>query len=99
MSSNRHRILKTMDNPPRVLVWELDEFLVVASPLFLGICLGSILVSFSGLALKPIYSRIRQRLQRGVLSSYIYWLLPSRALKRRGFFVRLPDSHERDLLL
>ncbi len=99
MSMERNRILKTMDNQPRVLVWELDEFLVVSAPLFLGICLGSLLIAFSGIGLKPIYSRIRQRLQRGVLASYLYWLLPSRALRRRGFFVHLPDSHERDLLL
>ena len=99
MDRARNRILKTMDNQARVLVWELDEFLVVAGPLFLGICCGSLLVAISGVGLKPIYSRIRKRLKRGVLSSYLYWLLPSRALRRRGFFVHLPDSHERDLLL
>ena len=97
--TSENRILKSMDNPGRVLVWDLDEFLVISAPLFLGICVGSLLVTLSGLLLKPFYSRLRKKLPRGALSAYIYWKLPSSSLRRRGMISNLPDSNARDLLL
>ena len=96
---NKYRILTSMDNPMRVFVWDLDQTLVVLVPILLGILLSSFLLMLSGIALGFIYSQLRGRSNRGDFVSMIYWYLPSRALKKRGFFVHLPDSHERELIL
>jgi len=96
---NKYRVLTSMDNPMRVFVWNIDQVLVALVPLLVGILLSSVLVMLSGILFGFIYSRLRCSSNRGDLVSLLYWHLPSRALKKRGFFVHLPDSHERDLIL
>lgn len=91
--------LKTLDNYPRVLFWSIDEFLCFALPVFVGICLGSVLIGLSGALLKPLYGRFKRKLTRGALSRWIYWSFPGSVLKKMGMIQTLPPSHQREILL
>ena len=92
-----HPTLKTLDNSPRVLFWEVDEFLSLSVPLFLGIALGSLLLAISGIFLKQIYSKIKRKMPFGYFIHRIYWMFPTRSL--RGVIKTLPPSHQREYIL
>lgn len=88
-----------MDNTPRMLFWEIDEFILMAAPFFLGVAVGSVSVMLSGIVLKKFYSRWKKRCPRGVLRHTIYWNIPTHSLRVLGIFKRLPDSHERNFIV
>lgn len=96
---DQHIILKTLDNSPRILFWDLDEFLVMIAPLFIGMIVGSFLVMVSGILLKPAFSKAKRRFPRGRLQHRMYWLLPTKAFRRFGMIERLPASHIREFIL
>ncbi|MBB63437.1 MAG: type IV conjugative transfer system protein TraL [Waddliaceae bacterium] len=92
------RIIKTLDNQPRVLFWDVDEFLVLFLPLLLGIGIGSILIMLLGIPLKFVFSKTKSK--RGVpLKHRMYWMLPSDFLRKRKGIHNFPDSHIRDIVL
>jgi type IV conjugative transfer system protein TraL len=95
---NRSVIFKTLDNAPRMLFWEIDEFIVMAAPFFLGVVVGSLCVMLSGLLFKKFYSRWKRRYPRGLLRHTLYWNIPTRAFNLIGIFKHLPQSHKRDFL-
>jgi type IV conjugative transfer system protein TraL len=95
---DHHVVIKTLDNPPRILFWEADEFIMIAAPVFIGIALGSLLVVFLGLFLKPTYARLKKRLGRGRIQRVIYWNFPKDAMGQLGVFKKLPPSHVREWL-
>lgn len=95
---NQSTIFKTMDNTPRILFWEIDDFLVMSAPFFMGILAGSICLMLSGIVLKKFYARWKKRYPRGLLRHTIYWHMPTKAVNKLGIFKRLPQSHKRDFL-
>jgi conjugal transfer pilus assembly protein TraL len=97
--NERQLMFKTLDNPTRLLFWTIDEFLVMATPIFLGLCFGSIILIFLAAILKPCHSKIKKKLPYGTLKHLLYWHLPTASLKKMGRVKRLPSSHLRELLL
>lgn len=97
--NERQLMYKTLDNPIRILFWSVDEFLLLAGPLFLSMCLGSISLIFIGFILKPFYTKIKKQLPYGAFKHMLYWNLPTSTLRRMGRIKSLPPSHCRELLL
>ena len=95
MNDPKHFIFKTLDNPPRVLYWPVDEFILMIAPVFFGIVFGSLLLMLASL-LKIPYVRFKKALGHSSLVHYAYWNLPTSYLKRLGHFNSLPETHERD---
>lgn len=98
MLENKHCIYKTLDNPPRVLYWPIDEFLIMVSPIFFGIVFGSFILML-GAFIKMPYTRLKNSLNHRSISHYIYWHLPTCYLHRLGHFKCLPKSNLRVYLL
>jgi conjugal transfer pilus assembly protein TraL len=94
-----HVLLKTLDNPPRILFWELDEFLVMLVPVFAGIAIGSLSLMVAGLVLKPVFSKMKRRHKSRSLQHQLYWLLPYSSFQRSGLLKRIPPSHIREVVL
>jgi type IV conjugative transfer system protein TraL len=80
-------------------VWDVPQVILVLLPAFVGIAIGCLSIAPLGIVLGVIYSRVKSRGIAGNIISLAYWYLPTRILKKCGFFFNLPDSHERDLLL
>ncbi|MFQ5729705.1 MAG: type IV conjugative transfer system protein TraL [Waddliaceae bacterium] len=96
---SKNLIYKTLDNSPRVLFWTIDEFAVLAVPVFLGVLMGSLLVMSLGLVLRAIYTKLKKRCPKGTLMHRLYWRLPQKAFNRAGILKRIPGSHHRKFLL
>lgn len=99
MNRDIHRIIKTLDNSPRILFWDMDEFLVMVLPMLVGIGCGSVSMMLLGFAAKPLYRRYKSRNRNGVLQHRIYWIFPHSSLKQSGLIKKLPASHQRDYVL
>ena len=97
MNGHPHPTIKTLDNPPRVLFWSIDEFLFMAIPMFLGIALGCIYLVPGGLLLKWGYAKVKKKMPFGSFKHRIYWLMPTSCLRRT--IRTLPPSHNREYLL
>lgn len=98
MQDSKHFIFKTLDNPPRILYWSVDEFILMIAPVFFGIVFGSLLLMLAAL-LKVPYARFKRSLGHSSLVHCAYWHLPTDYLNRIGHFKSLPPSHERNFLL
>ena len=97
--TERQLMFKTLDNPIRILFWTIDEFSVMAIPIFLGLCFGSITLMIFAVILKPCHSKIKKKLPYGTLKHTLYWNLPIFWLQKMGRLKSLPSSHYRELLL
>ncbi|MFI5343138.1 MAG: type IV conjugative transfer system protein TraL [Chlamydiales bacterium] len=87
-----------MDNTPRMLFWGIDEFVIMVSPFFIGLLVGSVPVMLSGFFLKGFYRRTKKRYPKGAIRHSLYRNLPHWFFKQSGVFKRLPPSHKRDFL-
>ena len=96
---SQYTIIKSLDNPPRMLFWRMDDFLIMAALFFVGLFLGSIFVAFSGVFFKYIYGKLREKYPKGRLQHQFYWILPYETFIRFGKFKNLPPSHKRDFIL
>jgi type IV conjugative transfer system protein TraL len=96
---SKNTILKNLDNPLRVVLWDWDEFLVMVSGVFLGISLGILSLTFLGFVIKPFYSKVKKRFPRGALVHRLYWNLPTQSFRRMGKFNNMPASHIREIVL
>lgn len=91
-----HPTLKTLDNLPRVLFWDIDAFLFMVAPIFLSIFMGSLWPA-CGLIFTPLYRKLKRKMRGGAFCQRIYWMMPSHAMK--GMVKTLPPSHQREYLL
>ena len=92
------RIIKTLDNQPRILFWDADEFLVLFVPVLVGIGIGSTLFMLLGFPLKMAFSKTKSK--RGACFKHrLYWALPTDFLRKRKVIHQFPDSHIRDIVL
>lgn len=94
-----NKILKTLDNSPRILFWDIDEFMSMLVPIALGCCLGSLTVLFSAPFFWFVFRKIKRSTQKGALIHLLYWHFPKSAFKRSGKLKKFPDSHKCDLIL
>lgn len=99
MDKNHRRIIKTLDNMPRFFFWGMDEFILMVTPFFIGILLGSVLLMILGIVLKPFYTKLKRRYPNGFLKHKLYWNIPKSVFSKMGIFKKLPPSHYRDLVL
>lgn len=98
----RNVILKTLDNQPRIVFWSLDEFLIMALPLVVGLLFKGflgIVVMLSGFPLKKIYTRLLKGSKTKSIKSAAYWFLPKKQSEKLLGTSNLPDSSQRELLL
>ena len=100
MEARRENILiNTLDNPTRILFWEVDGFLVVIIPFFVGMALSSLLIMITGFFLISPYRKLKKMYPRGSLKRKCYWNLPHHVFEKSGKFKGFPPSYERELLL
>lgn len=97
----QYKIVKTLDNPPRFLFWEVGECIALAASLLIGGALESVTVIILGLFFWALFRRVKkQAKEKGVtLFHLVYWHFPTSALKKSGKFKNLPCSHKRDIIL
>lgn len=96
---NKKTILKTLDNPMRIIFWSMEEFLIMIVPLFLGFMLANFFVLLSGIVLKIIYAKFKNKSTQRYFKHVLYWHLPTNNLKKQGIVKNLPPSHIREYLL
>ncbi len=97
MSLHRNTYLfKTLDNPSRLLFWEIDDFLCFVVPIFLGLSFDSLYLILTALPLKLMYSRLKKKFPYGQYKHQLYWHLPTHTIK---YLKHLPPSHQREYLL
>ena len=95
MNDYKHQTFKTLDNPSRILFWQMDEFFVMVVPMFLSIALGSFLIAL-GVLIKIPYNKLKKKFSPCSLLHYTYWYLPTTHMKH---LKKMPPSHQRELLL
>lgn len=97
--SDRHRVFSTLDNPPRILFWPLDVFLIMVGPAFVGLAIGFPLLILAGFIVKPLYQRLKRRYPRGSFRHRLYWQFPQKAFGSSGPGSSFPPSYIREYLL
>ncbi|MGE3556307.1 MAG: type IV conjugative transfer system protein TraL [Candidatus Obscuribacterales bacterium] len=93
------RVLHTLDNKPRLLFWGIDEFLLMAAPILVGLATGKLIFALAIFVVRPLYTRMKRRFPKGSLKGYLYWHLPHTVVKRIGMFRGVPPSHIRRFFL
>jgi type IV conjugative transfer system protein TraL len=83
------RIIKTLDNIPRLVFWRLDDALMTLIPFSVGMLLGSLFLMLGGFFCTYIYRKVRKRNNRVNFKALLYWVLGSG-------FAHVP-SHKRRL--
>ena len=97
--SSENRILRTLDNPARFLFWNMNDFIILAVPIFLGAGLESLLIMLSGPFMWIAWDKMQKSNRKNgrVFKHYLYWNLPTSIFRKK--LKRVPDSHKRDLIL
>lgn len=68
------RIPNHLDDPPQLLLWEADEFMIIAFAIGLGVVSGFMTASLlGGVAVSKVYARLKDRRPRGFLAHLAYW--------------------------
>lgn len=93
------KVIKTLDNMPRVLFWTVDEFSVLIVPCIIGIAIGSFFLGIAGIPMKYFYSKYKKQFPKGSLMHRAYWSFPKIVFKNAGVLRKTPGSHQRELLL
>jgi len=89
-------IPKHLDDPPRLILWPIDEALSFLAPfILLAIAAGYLLLGFiTGLALLLCLRHLKQGRGHAHLMALLYWHLPQR-INRTRF---APPSYIREVL-
>ena len=83
-----------LDDQPRMLFWEMDEFFAMCVPLGIGIIIGFIFIGIiGGFAAAYGVTKLKAGSGRAIILHAIYWHLPSDALFKMG---RTPPSYIRE---
>lgn len=73
-SSGGLRMPKTLDDPDQILLWSMDEFIVVAILFGLGITFHQLSISMiSAFIFLKVYRRYRDGRPRGFMQHVMYW--------------------------
>lgn len=94
MSMTRHVILNYVDTPLKILLWTVDEILMLIGPAFLGLIIDQFIL---GMLISVVYfwgyKRYQRKFGKGQFQAVRYWYLPtSRSFKW------LPPSYVQEYL-
>jgi type IV conjugative transfer system protein TraL len=90
MSQNPY-LLNHLDDPMRFLFFTLDEFFVLAIPLFVGMFMGQMLSgALVSLILYQVLKRIKKAFKNAGFRQLTYWFLPT---KKTTFKVYVPSYY------
>lgn len=96
-NDRQHYIFKSLDNPMRILFWNVDEFLMFVIPFFLGIIFGNVIISILIIGLVIyLYKKFKKKYRKFYFSHVMYWNLPTQKMKKMGIYKSLPFSHKRE---
>jgi type IV conjugative transfer system protein TraL len=77
MSQNPY-LLNHLDDPMRFLFFTLDEFFVLAIPLFVGMFIGKMFLgAFCALVLYQVLKGIKKAFKNANFRQLTYWFLPT----------------------
>ncbi len=101
MSASENKIIKTLDNPPRFLYWDLKECMILVLSFLLGGAFESLMVIFVGVACFVVFRKFNTYAKKIEVNPFhfFYWNLPTETLRRSGKFKEIPSSHKRDIVL
>lgn len=92
-------ICKTFDHPLRILFWSADEFFILALFCFLGLLLKSLILLVLAWVLQRGLAHVKKSQQHQALSHYMYAYFPTHVCQKANYFLGLPPSHLKELLL
>lgn len=84
-------INRNIDDPMSFFFWEIDEIVVIAATMFIGIVINSLItLGIIGMVFAYILRKIKKSSSEGVMIHFLYWhgFLPLR---------NCPKSHIREL--
>lgn len=101
MSNLENRIIKSLDNSPRFLFWDVGECMILVISFLTGGALESLTVVMLGISFWFLYRKFNQLAKKRSIIPFhfLYWNLPTKMLKRSGRFSSLPCSHKRNIIL
>lgn len=91
MADNLHEyyIPRHLDAPPRIIFWQVDEFMMFFAPIMLGFLMEQLIVStILGMLLYINWKKIKGIGKGNVPLFFIYWFLPKYFIK----FKKTPHS-------
>jgi|GEM_PF-1731092 len=91
---DQHIVIKTLDNPTRILFWDLPDFVLLVLPFFLGMLLESSLILIGGLMGRLLMKKVLRKMPKAYLKRAAYWYLPTRIMNHL-LKTDLPPSHVR----
>jgi len=99
MQERAHMTCKTFDESIRILIWTMDEFLILIPMGLLGVFMRSLILIGLAITLKVIYTQIKKKNRYQRLSHLLYRYFPTDICQRFGYFEGLPPSHLKEVLL
>ncbi|MEM2126174.1 MAG: type IV conjugative transfer system protein TraL [Candidatus Methanosuratincola sp.] len=67
-------IQRYLDEPPTLFFWEIDEVIVMAASIFMGIMVGALLsFGIAGVLCAQILRKIKKKSSEGVFVHFLYW--------------------------
>ena len=67
-------IQRSIDDPITFLFWEVDEILLMASAMFIGIMIDMLITfGFAGIIASYILRKIKKNNSEGVVLHFLYW--------------------------
>jgi len=83
MNNQKFYIPKHLDDPPRFLLWTMDEAIILLAPFMLGILFSHILIGIViGLCMLFAIKKLKGIEGQNILFNMVYWYLPIYHLKR-----------------
>ena len=96
MEEKDYYVPSHLDDQPRMLFWEVDEFLAMCVPLGIGIVIDFIFLgAIGGLFAAYGVNKIKAGYGRAIILHTIYWNMPSDILFKMK---RTPPSHIREFI-
>jgi len=94
---DQHIVMKTLDNPTRILFWDLPDFAVMVLPFFLGMLMENSLICVGGILIRWFFKRLLRQLPKGFVKRAAYWYLPTKVINS-CLKSNLPPSHIRKFM-
>lgn len=92
---SKYQVPRTLDDPGRILWWDVDQALLVCMFLVFGMVAGYLLIGMiTGLSIGWVYGKSKSGRHKGYAIHLMYWFMPSGVLGLR----RTPPSHHRELI-
>lgn len=92
-------ILRSMDNPPRILIFNASEAFIIIVPMLLAPIFDSILLFPFGIIIWCFWYSFKKKFKHQNIRQYMYWHFPSKQLKKSRFIKNIPESHLREFSL